>query len=152
MKFIAHTIQHYPHLLFQTVPLLESSLNKLQCNLDDLELAATFDGQTRIASSTGCHSPLRKKNRNQNQQQVKCTDDKIRVQNNNHQTSSTRNQLPTFQTDSEVSSSLTSDRSAHHSSRPRSGYLHRLEMDEEQVYIIARNTHLALHTLLINAK
>lgn len=33
-----------------------------------------------------------------------------------------------------------------------SGRLRRLEADEEQVYLIARNIHLALHTLMINAK
>lgn len=89
--------------------MLESSLKKLQCNLDDLELSATFNSQ---------NSPKPK-------------------------------QLPKFQTDEEKSSStsLVSDRSTHQSSRQ-----YRLETDEEQIYIIARNTHLALHTLLINAK
>ena len=38
-------------------------------------------------------------------------------------------------------------------STPReSGRLRRLEADEEQVYLIARNIHLTLHTLMINAK
>ncbi len=39
-----------------------------------------------------------------------------------------------------------------HQSPQESGKLRRLEADEEQVYLITRNIHLALHTLLINAK
>ena len=33
-----------------------------------------------------------------------------------------------------------------------SGRQRRLEADEEQVYLIVRNIHLTLHTLMINAK
>ena len=146
VRFIAHTIQHYPHLLFQTVPLLESSLGKLQCNLDDLELAATFDGQTGVSSLNGCGQSRRKKR----------IDLKQKHHQNNNMSSFTPNRLPGYQTDSDVfSESMTnnsdltilSNRSTH-----QSGRLHRLEVDEEQIYIIARNMHLALHTLLINAK
>jgi hypothetical protein len=69
--------------------------------------------------------------------------------------------LPTYQTDSRTeslasrqkkskdeSSSIVTQMSA-----PReSSRLRRLEADEEQVYLIARNIHLTLHTLMINAK
>jgi hypothetical protein len=77
--------------------------------------------------------------------------------------------LPTYQTES-----VSSNDSNRQSKRPRkpipiisetdsssdtthslpheSGKARRLEADEEQVYLIARNIHLSLHTLLINAK
>ena len=44
------------------------------------------------------------------------------------------------------------DSSTVHSSPQESGKLRRLEADEEQVYLITRNIHLVLHTLLIDAK
>ncbi|CAF1015183.1 unnamed protein product [Adineta steineri] len=97
VRYIAHTIQHYPHLLFQTVPLLESSIGRLQCNLDDLEMAATFDGKTDIQPKTTNLNSISNESQN-------------------------------------------------------SGKLRRLENDEEQVYLITRNIHLTLHTLLINSK
>ncbi len=71
MRFIAHTIQHYPHLLFQTVPLLESSIQRLQCNLDDLEMAATFDGKTEIQPNIGCSMKKSKAFNNNHKTKIK---------------------------------------------------------------------------------
>jgi hypothetical protein len=39
----------------QTVPLLESSVRKLQCSLDDLEMAATFNGKSERRPNTACY-------------------------------------------------------------------------------------------------
>jgi hypothetical protein len=135
VRSIAHTIQHYPHLLFQTVPLLERTVWKLQCSLDDLEMAATFDGKSEIQPNTACYTK------------------KTKAFNNNMSSLN----LPKYQTDNSTdrrnsdSSSDTTQTSIHRLPR-ESGKRRRLEADEEQVYLIARNIHLSLHTLLINAK
>ena len=91
VRLIAHTLQHSPDVVVHAVPMLEPSLRQLQCSLDDLEMAATFDG-TKARS----------------------------LNNNNHKGDSRQTQ--------------------------------RVKADEEQVYLIARNIHLALHTLSIDAR
>jgi hypothetical protein len=61
--------------------------------------------------------------------------------------------LPRYQTESLPLRQNKSSSSVNQTSIPReSNRLRRLETDEEQVYLIARNIHLALHTLMINAK
>ena len=193
---MAHTIQHYPQLLVQSVPLLESSLRMLQCSLDDLELAATFDGLAEISPNTACYA----KNQNRcsidrrsrsasttsrqsdtaetqsevdsfEQSQPLMTNDweyfHTASKNNNMATLSPK-LLPTYQTESVSSQNSTqpeqsewrqrkstetaSDDRSPSDTMLRSGRQRRLEADEEQVYLIARNTHLALQTLLINTK
>lgn len=75
------------------------------------------------------------------------------------------NLLPTYQTESVASQNSTqpewrqrkseetmSDDHSTSDTMLRSGRQRRLKADEEQVYLIARNTHLALQTLLIDAK
>ena len=197
VRFIAHTIKHYPQFLVKSVPLLESSLRKLQCSLDDLELAATFDGLAEISPNTACYT----KNQNQNsvdrtsdhssftanraETQSECdsveqswlitTDDWEqfdRRSKNNNMSSFSLDRLPTYQTESLSSgksihpdkpkwkqqkspATASDDNSSSEETLPsvgQSGQQRRLEADEEQVYLIARNAHLALHTLLINAK
>jgi hypothetical protein len=89
-------------------------------------MAATFDGKTEIQPNTACYMK------------------KSKAFNNNMSTVN----LPKYQTDKSDSSSDTTQTSVHQLSRK----LRRLEADEEQVYLIVRNIHLALQTLLINAK
>lgn len=76
---------------------------------------------------------------------------KIELKCRSHRRSKNNNRskpLPTYQNTEKDSSSTSTE-----SSTPReSGRLRRVEADEEQVYLIARNIHLTLHTLMINAK
>ncbi|CAF0923606.1 unnamed protein product [Adineta ricciae] len=138
VRHIAHIIQHYPHLIFQTVPLLESSVGKLQCHLDDLEMAATFDGNTDGQANTTCNTATKR------QARYKSKNNNQRLPGYQSESDSQNTQIKTFKKQEKPSPSKVS--------LHQSGKLQRLEMDEEQVYIITRNIHLALHTLLINTK
>jgi hypothetical protein len=107
-------------------------------------MAATFDGKT---PNIGC-SMKKSKVFNNNQKYRNEIDKRERSKNNNIP-------LPVYQTESLSSRNSTrriQQKPSVHQSPQESGKLRRLEADEEQVYLITRNIHLALHTLLINAK